>query len=310
MSRIEPLYKYLNSNDLETLSFSFGEPSFSFTDEYKNDVPLPSNSDKDAFYIESEKTDWSSIQNGIKVRINAQISNCKFLNENNPNAIAFPNSELSIALIWVALESRDQGFAMEVPLQSIDAVQNLSFDVDFPKGKYHGTIVFSFVLLLNKPGDVSSTYGINNTKGIILGILDKFKLRLNGEGSIFPVFFQDIKGEELWKLSLDIDDPESNMFDQSIKLLINRKNPDYIYLDRKSSKYCPRLEKEIMAESISEFLIYLQDNFPKEFSNIKMEDYSEGTVLFAAKYMLSRIVQTDSAKEILDKVREEFTKEG
>lgn len=312
MAHIESLYKTLSDITLDKLGFSFDDPTFTFFDSLNNEINLKAGSDKEAYFIESQDVDWSAIQNGINVYINARIKNCNCLTNSSDDSVAYTNSKLAIALTWVALESRDQGLAMKIPLSNDDSLQNLSFKIKFPKGRFYGNIVFNFSLVLDNPGNLThldSISGINNTRGIKLGNLGTFKLRLNGEGSTFPVFFKDDPDGELWKLSIDeIDDGEADMFDQTVKLLINRKHPDYIYLDRLSNKYCARLEKEIMAEAISEFLIYLQDYLNEDFSKIQSTDYAEGTVLYVAKYMLSKIDQPRSSKDILDKVRAEFTK--
>lgn len=80
---------------------------------------------------------------------------------------------------------------------------------EFEVAQLRGEVVFSTILYIADAGTPDSDeLHLANTKGYVLGKLEDYTIKLDGNGSIFPVFEVSEPGQPLWYVRCDwIDQP-------------------------------------------------------------------------------------------------------
>ena len=259
-------------------------PEFRFSDAAGETHLLACNFDSRAFYVDDENANWNPNENDLEISLSFGIENTSILFEGE-DKVAYRSSQLSVALFLVAGESADQRLFALCPLQNVNQRQIIKLSGRLERGKYHGTADFSVKVILTKPGEEEpEVFGVNNTKGIILGTLGSFKIRITGQGTSFPVYEKESENAGLWSVECNWDNPEIDEFDQTFKLILNPRHPDYAFIDRKSKLYCKRLENEIMAEALAIFLCAVLNNCGT--GQTLSGKYPEGSVASVAQYMI------------------------
>ena len=177
-----------------------------------------------------------------------------------PSGIACRNAELGVSVIWSSVESRQRGsvragsfrvddadFRTEADLTSAE----IQIDLDFPPASLRGDVSFSVVLYIADAGDAAGDEKhLANENGFILGEISSFTLRLDGNGSLFPIFEVSEKDKPLWYVSCDWLDPISDSFSESVSININKAHRNYKYLDQSDKAFCKQLLVEVMASAV------------------------------------------------------------
>ena len=124
-------------------------------------------------------------------------------------------------------------------------------DIEFSRAKFRGDINFSVVLYVAESGTpTEDELHLANEEGFVLGEFDSFKLRLEGTGSLFPIFEVHEKGQPLWYVRCDWTDPVSDSFAESVSININTAHKNYKYIDRSQKTFCPQLLVEVMSSAL------------------------------------------------------------
>lgn len=287
MAKRDSCYRHLTKTGLEAMEVDFAKiiPSFGFEDENGCFRQLKTGADQKAFYIDDKDADWDPKQNDLFVNVPLVIGKGSVLYDFGPEQVAYATSEISLALFVVSPDSADQRLLGYERLAQTDEIQTIDLKGKLANSKYHGTVVFSVFLVLTKEGEPQNgVSGINNSLGIKLGKVCSFKVRVTGDGTSFPVFEKPSEGAGLWITECNWESVANDQFDQAFKLIINPLHKDYQFIDRKSKTYCKRLENEIMAEALSDFLLRVRDE--AEFADNPTAAFDEGTVGAIAQYMV------------------------
>ncbi len=286
------------------------QPSFSFMDGDEL-YRLKTGQDSKAFYIDDKNADWDPKRDGLIVDLTFEISDASLLFLGD-EAIAYSSSELSIVAFAVSSSSSDQRMVGISKIDNTDQVQTCVVRSILEKEKYHGIVEFNYYLVVTKPGKREpDKFGINNALGIKLGKVCSFKVRMTADGSSFPVREQPSDEYGLWKTIASWQSVIEDQFDETFMLVLNPKHPDFQYIDRKNTAhYCPRLENEIMAEALADFLIRIQND--SEYKDGLGEVFPEGSVAAIAQYMVETkgIDLYSSSESILHQVVSVFEKEA
>lgn len=304
-------YRSLTRAAIETLGLDSSTvcPAFSY-DDGKEEKVLKTGQDSSAFFIDDQNADWDPLRDGLKIKTIFVLKNCSSL-YGGDNQVAYSTSELSVGMFAVASESSDQHLLATFPLIDSNDEQTVSLTGDLGKDFYHGTIDLFFYLVLTKPGEPDpDIQGVNNSLGIKLGRLCSIKVRLNADGSSFPVYEDPDSSKGLWRVERKWDSISMDQFESTFRLIINPSHPDYQFIDRKNKAYCPRLENEIMAEAIADFLLSIKVD--PEFLDNPKGQFPDGTVGAVAQFMIeNKRIDLNSTKEsVLHQVISVFEKGG
>ena len=287
MAKRESCYRYLSKDGLEEMNVSFSKivPTFSYFDDNGIENELKTGTDLKAFYIDDKNADWDPSERDLLISVPVEVGNSSTIYSAGPEQIAYATSEVSIALFVVSPDSADQRLLAFSPLPNSEQPQTINLKGKLYGGQYHGTVQLYIYLVLTKEGTPQyNVLGINNSLGIKLGKICTFKVRITGDGSSFPVFEQASDEKGLWYTQCSWGSIANEQFDETFKLIINPAHPDYQFIDRKSKAYCPRLENEIMAEALADFLLRIKEE--AEFVDNPTAPFDDGTVGAIAQYML------------------------
>jgi len=177
-----------------------------------------------------------------------------------PAGIACRNAKLGLSVIWSSADSRQRGsikcgefgvcdsdYNTEADTTSVE----MQIDVDFLPAKIRGDVELSTVIYIAEPGtpDKSEKH-LANEAGLILGETDSFVLRLDGTGTLFPVFEVFDTDRPLWYVDCDWLDPLSDSFEQSVSININKAHKNYRYIDQTQKSFCKQLLIEVMSAAV------------------------------------------------------------
>lgn len=170
-----------------------------------------------------------------------------------PEGIACRKSTLGVAVRWASTDSRQRGAITVLRLKADEnntSAEN-EMDIRFPVGKLRGDVQFSVILYIAEAGepDEDETH-LANEAGLVLGEIDSFILRLDGTGSLFPVFEVYEKDKPLWYVRCDWTDPVSDSFAETVSINLNAAHKNYRYIDRKQKTFNPQLLVEVMSSAL------------------------------------------------------------
>lgn len=206
------------------------------------------------------KTDgvWNADKYNLYVKRTIALKNYKKLF--GPDGVACRNARLGLSVIWTSFDSRQRGAE---PIVDFGVSEKELFDkhdhtfiegeidLEFSPAKIRGDVNFSVVLYIAKSGTPSKDeMHLANEEGFVLGTFDTFVLRIDGTGSLFPVFEVYEKDQPLWYVRCDWTDPLSDPFAESVSINLNTAHKNYIFIDRTQKTFCPQLLVEVMSSAL------------------------------------------------------------
>lgn len=218
-----------------------------------------------------------------------------------PNGIACNNAKLGIALMWTSPDSKQRGV---IPIGEIENFQrDLEFELnyEFSEAQLRGSVEFSTIIYLKEAG--TPLWGeehLANQYGCILGELDnKFVIRLDGNGSVFPMYEIHEPGQPLWYVKCDWIDPTYDLFSDSVSIYINTAHKNYKYLDKTKRTFDEQLLKEIMASALGVIITKLKEQEDYWDATTSGEDLQNGSVSEAIHYFIDTLEWDVSGPEAM-----------
>lgn len=201
---------------------------------------------------------WSADSYNLFVRRTIALKNFRRLF--GPNGLACRNARLGLSLVWTSPDSRQRGaehlVEFGVTEEEFARTRDHTFtecevDLEFHAAKIRGDINFSIILYIAKAGSpAKNETHLANEEGLVLGTFDSFTLRIDGSGSLFPVFEVYEKNQPLWYVRCDWTDPTSDQFSESVSININTAHKNYKFIDRSQKTFCAQLLTEVMSSAL------------------------------------------------------------
>lgn len=179
------------------------------------------------------------------------------------NGYACKNAMVGIGIIWSSKTSNRRG-AFKIGSFSYKE-SNIPFKYNtsdyFSKACLKGEIEFRTVLYIESPGNPNSKeLHLANKQGMIVGELGHSTFILDGDASLFPIYNVSLKGEPLWNVSINYEDPNVDLFSECISINLNTANPCYKYIDRSSDDFNCQMLIEVMGAAICVIIENLRKN--------------------------------------------------
>lgn len=253
------LYPSLTDNVKEDI-FQAKKYAFSYTGQDGLDRDLDYEASEVSTSVNCLRTDgvWSADKYNLFVRRTIALKNYRQLF--GPNGIACKNARLGLSLVWTSSDSRQRGaehladFGVseeEFTKKRDHTFTEAEVDLEFPAAKIRGDVNLSIVLYIAKAGSPSKNEThLANEEGMVLGTFDTFTLRIDGSGSLFPVFEVYEKDQPLWYVRCDWTDPTSDQFAESVSININTAHKNYKFIDRSQKTFCAQLLTEVMSSAL------------------------------------------------------------
>lgn len=245
------LYKTLNDDLLDNLDIEITNINFSYTEQSAVTELTFDQQEFYKFYLGTVPEYWEPNENDLSVYREMKINNINQLFD--VNGIADGNTTLGLG---AKIHSKTSDFSKTIDLgyeiRKGDLIDKLEFNYTFEPSTLRGNI-FVEIFIYNKINP-ENVLGFANEKGINLGVIDVFEIIVDGDGSAFPIVEVKKQDEPLWKLVMNWNDLNNELFDQdNVRLEINVKHKmyDYIFKDSKPSRV---LLFEIMSNVMSQII--------------------------------------------------------
>ena len=256
-----PIFLYPSlTDDVKDSIFQAKKYSFSYKDFDGLEHDLDYESSEINASVNCLRTDgvWSADKNNLFVKRTIALKN--YRNLFGPNGLACKNAHLGLSLIWTSPDSRQRGAesVVEFAVSETQLAEKYDhtftegeIDLEFAAAKLRGDVNFSVVLYIAKAGTpADDETHLANEEGFVLGTFDSFTLRIDGNGSLFPVFEVYEPDQPLWYVRCDWTDPASDQFSESVSININTAHKNYKYIDRQQHSFCSQLLVEIMSAAL------------------------------------------------------------
>lgn len=217
------------------------------------------------------------------------------------NGIACNNAKLGLAVLWTSPDSKQRGV---IPVGEIcNSSREMEFELnyEFSEAQLRGDVEFSTIIYIKEVG--TPLWGeehLANQYGCIVGELEnKYIIRLDGEGSVFPVYEVNEPGQPLWYVKCDWDDPTYDLFSDSVSININTAHKNYKFLDKKKRTFDEQLLKEIMASALGLIITKLKEQENYWEATTMGTDLQRGSVSEAVNYFINTLEWDVSEPEVM-----------
>lgn len=291
MSDIFSLYPRI-STDTSADIFNIQPFALSYIDEDNATCPLELKSTDargNRYFIEDPDGIWMHDSYGFKVEGKVCIGDPSSLFGLNKNSIACAGSTLGLAFQWSSKTSSRKSTKEIGSFTKSDKNKEFVISEEFKKGEIRGELNFSIILYLKTPGAPHNGEELFiNQPGYLLGELDSITVQIDGNGSILPVFYEDVRGAALWRVICDLEDPATDEFSdqEKVSIIINRKNPNFKFIDKKNELFNPQMANEVMSAAISMIIETFRANDP---SFETLNNPGIGSVASAVKYFRDKL---------------------
>lgn len=254
------LYPTLSKELKDSGIFQGKKYSFSYTDNDGYERNLEYEAATEGVSVNCLKTDgvWSADKNNFTIKRTVALKCYRDLF--GPQGIACRTAKLGLSLKWTSSDSRQRGaesiMEFSVTQEELSETKDHTFaegeiEKEFSCAKLRGDIEFSVVLYIAEAGipEKDETH-LANEEGFVLGEFDTFTLRIDGTGSLFPVFEVYEKDKPLWYVRCDWTDPLSDPFAESVSINLNTAHKNFKYIDRTQKTFCSQLLVEVMSSAL------------------------------------------------------------
>lgn len=232
----------------------------------------------------------------IRKRYSLRTYQCLF----GENGIACKNSVLGLALMWTSSDSKQRGVVPIGEIRNSDRNMELVLNHEFSVAQLRGIVEFTTIIYLKDVGTpLWNEEHLANEYGCLLGELDKFIIKLDGTGSVFPVFETHEPNQPLWYVKCEWEDPTYDLFAETVSININTGHKNYKYLDKTKRTYDEQLLKEIMSSALVLIVTKLKEQNDYWDLTTMGEDLRNGSVSEAICYFINSLEWDVSTPEAM-----------
>lgn len=278
------LFPSLSEEMFKKVRFQKTKYSFFFTDRDGFEKELqdePVEALSSIYCIKDESGAWDQDKSdfGFRRKYYLGTFQCLF----GPYGVVCTDATIGMAIVWKSSDSKQRGVVPVGKFTYNDRVFDVSVEKSFGKAQLRGQVDLTTVLYIAEAGNQNEDeHHLANTVGYILGELETFSLRLDGNGSTFPVFEVAEPGQPLWYVKCDWIDPTIDSFSECVSINLNTSHKNYKYIDRTQSTFNGQLLTEIMAAAISIIVEKLRPSayWDQIISNDTLEEGSVGQAVY------------------------------
>lgn len=293
-------FPMITEDMLKDISIEMSEYSFGYMENSKkNFLDCERISDDSLIYmIKDNEGIWNPDEYNFS--INRQY---KFNNYNTlfgENGIACSDSVVGIAVVWTSANSKQRGIIDVGEINN--KYEELYFNMEyfFDKAQLRGDVEFTTIIYIKNPGNpLSNEQHLANSCGCIVGEIDKLYLRLDGIGSMFPIYEINDSDKPLWYLNCEWEDPRYDDFAECVSIYINTGHKNYKYLDKTKRTYDEQLLKEIMASALTIVITKLRSEIFWDSIVSGTAEFEDGSVAQAVSYFVTTLGWNVTKPELL-----------
>lgn len=249
-------------------------PNGSYTNIQQMKCDLINNNDD--YFVSCPKGSWNPLNDNLKITGYISLKNTNSLFEDTTK-ICDENNVIGIALNAYCKDSK---YNVTIPIDEIkyDSTKDEDFEyisqnyqIEFPKDSLADKLYVNIFLYVKKVNKISKIY--SNDIGSNIGELCNFTLKIEGNGSLFPIKIISDKDKPLWSINLNFDSIDDEFSEKNICIKINSAHDDFKFLGDDVTSDNSALWKEIM----SSFFMQLLATIDKDELNSVFNDELEST---------------------------------
>lgn len=290
MSMDISLFPILNEELLEKIQFRSSTYDFYYIRE-ETEFPLIAEAMEESSILHKlvdKEGIWTPDEYNLCLRRKYYLKSCQDLF--GENGIACSNAILGIALVWTSADSKQRGVIQVGEIKKMSKDISFYLDYEFLIAQLRGSVEFTTILYIKNVGTPSwDESHLANEYGCVLGEIDKFIIKVDGTGSMFPIYEVNEIGEPLWNIKCDWDDPTYEQFSECVSVNINTAHKNYKYLDKTKRTFNESLIKEIIANALCIIITKLKEQKNYWNATISGEDLQSGSVSEAVYYFVSTL---------------------
>lgn len=304
------LYPTLTLEMLNKCEYKPTKYRFYYLDHHNNKIYLEGidySDDTSEIIIEDSKGIWNPDDFSIGFERTYFFENFKPLF--GKNGIARSHSVLQLALLWTSPDSKQRGVVKIGEICYEDDHKEFSIDYEFPKGQLRGAIELTTIISLDRIGATNKgEEHLATIQGCLLGNLDSIFIRVDGTGSVFPIYEINDANLPLWHVKCDWEDPTVDSFNECVQIYINKADKSYKFLDQTKKTFNEQLLIEVLSSALMIIVLNLkeQDYWECVSNN---QGFERGSVVEAVNYFINSLEWDASSIEQLSlSIREFFSK--
>lgn len=264
----------------------------------QNDAPM--------LLLSTRNSNYNSDNHNLEIegQIDIQHPDCFFGEE---TGIAYKNSILGLAVLWVSKSSSQRGILSIAELKYQTNPVSFPYLIKFESGMIRGIIDLSVVLYLKQ-----SAKGLNanfaDVPGTILGTLFEQQVSIDGTGSLFPIVVYEKQDDPLWTIEYNSEDPKEDLFaTDNLAIKINSAHKYYPQLKMDAGGIADSvLLREIIANGLAMLINKVKENL-SDWEEIMHGESSNGSIGAAVHYFVTTFEwNTDSIDELSFSIRKTF----
>lgn len=279
------LYPFLNEDLQKKIRFQKSKFYFYYKDKNNQEHELkdePIEAQSSIYCIKDENGVWTQDDYNfcLRRRYCLRTFQCLF----GAEGVVCKSAKLGLAMIWTSADSKQRGVIQIGSFSNTDDILDAVAEKEFDVAQLRGEVDFSTVLYIAEAGTPEmDEIHLANTKGYVLGELENYVVKLDGNGSTFPVFEVSEPGQPLWYVKCDWIDPTADSFSECVSINLNTAHKNYRYINRNEKVFNTQLLSEIMASAIAIIVekVRLQPAFWDQImGNDSLEHGSVGQALY------------------------------
>lgn len=280
--QLYPVYDPKSTTEI----FEIQPYSFEYTDENGKIFPLelcPEGVQKSLFFLEDEDGIWGHEEYGFGIKRRIMSKGPSLLFGSGKYAVAFSDATLGLALVCSSKSSSRKTIKKIGSFTKSDSKKEFVINETFKRCEFRGEVGFTIILYLESPGTETGEELFINQQGFVIGELDSITILIDGNGSILPVYYEDVPRGPLWRVNCNWGDPFTDEFSNpdNVAITINRKNPNFKYIDKRDEAYNPHMANEVMASAITMIIETLR-NDKVDFNSL--DNAVNGSICDAVRY--------------------------
>lgn len=283
-------FPMITEDMLKDISIEMSEYSFCYMEiSKKNFLECERISDDSVIYmINDSQGIWNPDEYNFSINRQYKFNNYNILF--GENGVACNDSVIGVAVVWTSADSKQRGIINVGEINNTFEELNFNMEYFFDKAQLRGDVEFTTIIYIKNPGNpLNNEQHLANSCGCVVAEIDKLYLRLDGAGSMFPIYEVNYSDKPLWDLKCEWEDPRYDEFAECVSININTGHKNYKYLDKSKRTYDEQLLKEIMASALTIVITKLKNETFWDSIVSGTAEFDNGSIAQAVSYFITTL---------------------
>ncbi|QWB96606.1 hypothetical protein KHQ89_04060 [Mycoplasmatota bacterium] len=269
----------------DTLKIEINKEFYDFINDKKiiiNENSVLGIDDNITFTLDDPNGIWES--NKVTLNLNIKINSIR--NLFGETCYVYKDAILGIGVEYKSKMSRIREAVKIASLTNKDINLDVTKTIELYNLK--SDIEFKLIVYIEGKGSIGGSKSFANEIGLIIANFNFLKLKFEGESSLFPISHFIEQNGPLWKLECKYTDIYEDQFsDENVRILINKANKSYQFIQQGNSNYNPSFLSEVLSSAVATLIAnILRDENDKIYFE---KANSENSILSLLRYFQEKL---------------------